>query len=152
VGSLSNDIIELGLGDDTVISGWNFGSGSDTYVYSRGDGNDIIKEQTYGWTEASSVASSKLLRSPSSCSSLRSWPGPERHRPHHRGEARHLGVADWEGAHELALPSLQGGGMLRLEHLDELLAVHHAFPPISPEMWAARKPAVSRSASRQASP
>ncbi len=34
------DVIEAGLGNDT-INGWN---GSDTYVYTRGDGNDEITE------------------------------------------------------------------------------------------------------------
>ncbi|MCK1331317.1 hypothetical protein IVB57_23620 [Bradyrhizobium sp. CW9] len=36
-----------GKGDDIIYSGYQSGSGSDTFVYARGDGNDTISEQTW---------------------------------------------------------------------------------------------------------
>ncbi|MGJ5182003.1 calcium-binding protein, partial [Bradyrhizobium oligotrophicum] len=42
-----NDTVEGGKGDDIIYSGFQSGSGSDTFVYSRGDGNDIIREETW---------------------------------------------------------------------------------------------------------
>ena len=42
----TNDTIEGGKGDDFITSsGWST-SGSDTYVYSKGDGNDVIYDTT----------------------------------------------------------------------------------------------------------
>ncbi|MGY3496334.1 calcium-binding protein [Bradyrhizobium sp. USDA 4502] len=42
----SDDTVEAGKGDDVIYSGDYVGSGSDTFVYSRGDGNDVISEQS----------------------------------------------------------------------------------------------------------
>ncbi|WP_316158348.1 MULTISPECIES: calcium-binding protein [unclassified Bradyrhizobium] len=42
-----NDTVEGGKGDDIIYSGFQSGSGNDTFVYSRGDGNDVIREQTW---------------------------------------------------------------------------------------------------------
>ena len=39
-GYIGNDVLEGGKGNDTL----NGGSGSDTYVYSKGDGNDTIRD------------------------------------------------------------------------------------------------------------
>ncbi|QOZ75368.1 hypothetical protein XH83_07890 [Bradyrhizobium sp. CCBAU 53351] len=36
-----------GKGDDVIYSGYQSGSGSDTFVYARGDGNDTISEQSW---------------------------------------------------------------------------------------------------------
>ena len=42
-------IVEGGKGDDVIQSGYNFGGGSDTYLYKKGDGNDTIIDPTYGY-------------------------------------------------------------------------------------------------------
>src|SRR5262249_2678156 len=36
-----------GKGDDVIYSGYQSASGNDTFIYSRGDGNDVIREQTW---------------------------------------------------------------------------------------------------------
>jgi Ca2+-binding RTX toxin-like protein len=48
-----NDPVEGGKGDDVIYSGYQGASGNDTFVYSRGDGNDVIREQT--WNSFSST-------------------------------------------------------------------------------------------------
>jgi len=47
--SALDDTIEGGKGDDIIYTGLNTASGSDTIVYSKGDGNDTIYEQTYNY-------------------------------------------------------------------------------------------------------
>ncbi|WP_316168619.1 MULTISPECIES: calcium-binding protein [unclassified Bradyrhizobium] len=42
-----DDTVEGGKGNDIIYSGYQSGSGNDTFVYSRGDGNDIIREQSW---------------------------------------------------------------------------------------------------------
>jgi Ca2+-binding RTX toxin-like protein len=42
-----NDTIEAGKGDDTIYAGYQSASGNDTFVYSHGDGNDFIREETW---------------------------------------------------------------------------------------------------------
>ncbi len=42
-------VVEGGKGDDIITSGYNFAGGSDTYLYRKGDGNDIISDPTYGY-------------------------------------------------------------------------------------------------------
>ncbi|WP_084462338.1 calcium-binding protein [Bradyrhizobium sp. WSM1417] len=42
-----NDTFYGGKGDDLIYSGYQSASGSDTFVYARGDGNDTISEQTW---------------------------------------------------------------------------------------------------------
>jgi Ca2+-binding RTX toxin-like protein len=49
-GSAGSDKIYAGEGSDRLVGL----AGSDTYVYHRGDGNDIIEEQTSG-TAMSSI-------------------------------------------------------------------------------------------------
>ncbi|MEM7701534.1 MAG: calcium-binding protein [Pseudomonadota bacterium] len=46
VGFRFGDLIEAGLGDDDVAGG----DGADTYVYNRGDGNDILRDTIDGST------------------------------------------------------------------------------------------------------
>jgi Ca2+-binding RTX toxin-like protein len=42
-----NDTVEAGKGDDIIYAGYQSGSGDDTFVYARGDGNDFIREETW---------------------------------------------------------------------------------------------------------
>jgi Ca2+-binding RTX toxin-like protein len=42
-----DDTVEGGKGDDVILSGLQSGSGNDTFVYSKGDGNDTIREETW---------------------------------------------------------------------------------------------------------
>jgi Ca2+-binding RTX toxin-like protein len=46
-GTTRSETFEGGPGDDNIVTGYNFGSGSDTIIYSRGDGNDVINDKTY---------------------------------------------------------------------------------------------------------
>jgi Ca2+-binding RTX toxin-like protein len=57
-----DDTIEAGKGDDVIQSGYQGGSGNDTFVYSRGDGNDVIYEQTWRSTMGSFHDESDTLR------------------------------------------------------------------------------------------
>ncbi len=42
-----DDTVEAGKGEDVIYSGFQGASGNDTFVYSRGDGNDFIREETW---------------------------------------------------------------------------------------------------------
>jgi Ca2+-binding RTX toxin-like protein len=42
-----DDTIEAGKGDDIIYTGLQSGSGNDTFIYSKGDGNDTIYENTW---------------------------------------------------------------------------------------------------------
>ncbi|EJN08763.1 Ca2+-binding protein, RTX toxin [Bradyrhizobium sp. YR681] len=42
-----DDTIEGGKGDDIIYTGLQSGSGNDTFIYSKGDGNDTIYENTW---------------------------------------------------------------------------------------------------------
>jgi Ca2+-binding RTX toxin-like protein len=57
--SRMDDTIEGGKGDDVIYSGFQSASGNDTFVYSRGDGNDYIREET--WRSFSSTDIDVLL-------------------------------------------------------------------------------------------
>ncbi|MBB4000629.1 calcium-binding protein [Aureimonas pseudogalii] len=46
-GTSGNDVLETGTGNDTLRGG----TGSDTYVYSRGDGSDLIDDESGSTTE-----------------------------------------------------------------------------------------------------
>ncbi|OAF14276.1 hypothetical protein AYJ54_42725 [Bradyrhizobium centrolobii] len=54
-----NDTIEAGKGDDIIFTGTQSASGSDTFVYSKGDGNDTIYENT--WRSFSSTETDVLF-------------------------------------------------------------------------------------------
>ncbi|HJQ57598.1 MAG TPA: calcium-binding protein, partial [Vineibacter sp.] len=53
--STFNDTFDGGTGDDTIKSGWRYPSGSDTYIYRRGDGNDVIDEWTWAGNNETDV-------------------------------------------------------------------------------------------------
>jgi Ca2+-binding RTX toxin-like protein len=54
-----NDTVEGGKGDDLIYSGYQSASGNDTFIYSKGDGNDTIREET--WRSFSSTDIDTLL-------------------------------------------------------------------------------------------
>ena len=53
-----DDTIEAGKGDDVIYTGLQSASGSDTFIYSKGDGNDTIHETT--WRSFSSTETDVL--------------------------------------------------------------------------------------------
>jgi Ca2+-binding RTX toxin-like protein len=55
-----NDTFEGGKGDDIIHSGYQSASGNDTFLYSRGDGNDVIREQTWKSFSSSETDTLKL--------------------------------------------------------------------------------------------
>jgi Ca2+-binding RTX toxin-like protein len=55
-----NDTVEGGKGDDTIYSGYQGGSGSDTFVYSKGDGNDFLREETWHSFSSTEIDALKL--------------------------------------------------------------------------------------------
>ncbi|MBR1190231.1 calcium-binding protein [Bradyrhizobium sp. AUGA SZCCT0160] len=50
-----NDTVEGGKGDDIILSGYFSASGNDTFVYAKGDGNDVIREETRSYYEAAEI-------------------------------------------------------------------------------------------------
>ncbi|MGT2440863.1 calcium-binding protein [Bradyrhizobium betae] len=57
--SRMDDTIEAGKGDDIIYSGLQSASGNDTFIYSKGDGNDTIYENT--WRSFTSTETDVLL-------------------------------------------------------------------------------------------
>ncbi|MGQ0685617.1 calcium-binding protein [Bradyrhizobium sp.] len=58
--STRDDTFEGGAGDDIIHSGFQSSSGNDTFVYSRGDGNDVIREQTWNSFSSTEIDTLKL--------------------------------------------------------------------------------------------
>jgi Ca2+-binding RTX toxin-like protein len=62
--SMRGDLVIGGLGDDVINSfydSWNDQNGSDTYVWSKGDGNDLITDTRYQYGPATDIDTLRLV-------------------------------------------------------------------------------------------